>query len=167
MLLRGVNSLSIPRMSVSIILRSIHIITPMRLASVDVADMMMSSNGHIFRVGGHLCGEFTGHRWIPAQRQVTRSFDVFFDLCLKKGWVNNRAAGDLRRHRAHYDVIVMSYEIWSLTSKKMCFFLHTRYWIAFSQIPFTLLVGFTPKMYTPFYTSLHMFMVVFIVSLFL
>ena len=23
------------------------------------------------------------------------------------GWVNNRAAGDLRRHRAHYDVIVM------------------------------------------------------------
>ena len=24
------------------------------------------------------------------------------------GWVNNREAGDLRRHRAHYDVIVMS-----------------------------------------------------------
>ena len=23
-----------------------------------------------------------------------------------KGWVNNREAGDLRRHRAHYDVIV-------------------------------------------------------------
>ena len=23
------------------------------------------------------------------------------------GWVNNREAGDLRRHRAHYDVIVM------------------------------------------------------------
>ena len=31
-----------------------------------------------------LCGEFTGHRWIPpAQRPVTRSFDVFFDLCLE------------------------------------------------------------------------------------
>ena len=26
------------------------------------------------------------------------------------GWVNNGEAGDLRRHRAHYDVIVMSYE---------------------------------------------------------
>ena len=26
--------------------------------------MMMSSNGNIFRVTGHLCGEFTGHRWI-------------------------------------------------------------------------------------------------------
>ena len=27
--------------------------------------MMTSSNGSIFRVTGHLCGEFTGHRWIP------------------------------------------------------------------------------------------------------
>ena len=26
---------------------------------------MMTSNGHIFRVTGLLCGEFTGHRWIP------------------------------------------------------------------------------------------------------
>ena len=25
------------------------------------------------------------------------------------GWVNNRESGDLRRHRAHYDVIVMIY----------------------------------------------------------
>ena len=36
--------------------------------------------GNIFRVTGPFCGEFTGHRWIPAQRPVTRSFDVFFDL---------------------------------------------------------------------------------------
>ena len=43
----------------------------------------------------------------PLQRPVTRSFDVFFDLRLKNGWVNNRDAGDLRRYRAHYDVIVM------------------------------------------------------------
>ena len=27
--------------------------------------MMTSSNGNIFRVTGHWCGEFTGHRWIP------------------------------------------------------------------------------------------------------
>ena len=26
------------------------------------------------------------------------------------GWVNNRETGDLRRHRAHYDVIVMEFE---------------------------------------------------------
>ena len=43
----------------------------------------------------------------PAQRPLTRSFDVFFDLCRINGWVNNREAGDLRRNRAHYDVIVM------------------------------------------------------------
>ena len=42
--------------------------------------MMTSSNGNIFRVTGHLCGEFIGPRWIPAQSPVTRSFDVFFDL---------------------------------------------------------------------------------------
>ena len=33
---------------------------------------------------------------------------LFFFICAWiKGWVNNREAGDLRRHRAHYDVIVM------------------------------------------------------------
>ena len=37
----------------------------------------------------------------PAQRPVTRSFDVFFDLRL------NGAVGDLRRRRAHYDVTVI------------------------------------------------------------
>ena len=40
---------------------------------------MTPSNGHIFRVTGHLVpGEF------PAQRPVTRSFDIFFDLILNK-----------------------------------------------------------------------------------
>ena len=43
----------------------------------------------------------------PSQRPVTWSFDAFFDLCLKNGWVNNGGAGNLRRHHAHYDVIVM------------------------------------------------------------
>ena len=43
----------------------------------------------------------------PAQRPVTRSFDVSL-ICVRiNAWVNNREAGDLRRHRAHYDVIVM------------------------------------------------------------
>ena len=27
--------------------------------------MITSWNGNIFRVTGHLCGEFTGQRWIP------------------------------------------------------------------------------------------------------
>ena len=68
---------------------------------------MTSSNGTIFRVTGPLCGEFTGPCEFPAQRPVKRSFDVFFDLRLNKQLVNNREAGDLRRHHAHYDDIVM------------------------------------------------------------
>ena len=40
----------------------------------------------------------------PAQRPVTRSFDIFFDA---RVWVNTREAGHLRRYRIHYDVIVM------------------------------------------------------------
>ena len=46
--------------------------------------MMTSSNGNIFRVIGHLCGEFTGPGEFPAQSPVTQSFDVFFDLRLNK-----------------------------------------------------------------------------------
>ena len=45
----------------------------------------MSSNENIFRGTGHLCREFKpvpGE--FPAQRPVTRSFDVFFDLRLNK-----------------------------------------------------------------------------------
>ena len=29
------------------------------------------------------------------------------------GWVNNREAGDLRRRRAHYNVIVMKHDIYT------------------------------------------------------
>ena len=50
----------------------------------------------------------------PPQRPVTRSFDVFFICAWINGWVNNREAGDLRRHRAHYDVNVMS-QWWKAT----------------------------------------------------
>ena len=48
-----------------------------------------------------ITGEF------PSQRPVTRSFDVFFHLCLNKRWVNNWDTGDLGHHHAHYDVTVM------------------------------------------------------------
>ena len=44
-------------------------------------DMMTSSNGNIFRVTGPLCGEFTGHRWIPQ----TKTSDGVFYLRLN-GW---------------------------------------------------------------------------------
>ena len=79
---------------------------------------MTSSNGNIFRVTGPSCGEFTGHGWIPLTKASDVELcDVFFHMCLKNGWVNNGEAGDLRHHRAHYDVIVMfcyeNYDIYS------------------------------------------------------
>ena len=138
-----------------------------------IKKMITSSNRNIFRLTGHLHGEFTmmtssnGNIFFallalcagnspatgefPSQRPETRSFEVFFDLCLKKRlskqsrgwwfetpsrpswrhcndrspftgefraqramtrgfdiWVNNGEAGDLRRHRAHYDGTIMS-----------------------------------------------------------
>ena len=69
--------------------------------------MMTSSNGNIFCVTGHLCVEYTGPGEFPAQRPVMRSFDVSLICVWINGWVNHRKAGDLRRYRAHYDVIVM------------------------------------------------------------
>ena len=59
--------------------------------------------------------EFTGHRWIPAQRPVTRSFDVFFDLKkqLSKqswGWWFETLSHPLWRHCS---------ESWYITHKTM------------------------------------------------
>ena len=48
--------------------------------------------------------------WSPMnspQRPLTRSFDVYLFWAWINGWVNNREAGDLRRHSAHCDVTVM------------------------------------------------------------
>ena len=68
--------------------------------------MMTSSNGNIFRVTGLLCGEFTGPGEFPAQRPVTRSFEVFFDLRPNKplskqlwGWWSETPSSSLWRHR--------------------------------------------------------------------
>ena len=65
--------------------------------------MMTSSNGSIFRVTGHLCGEFTGPRWIP--RTKARDAELFFDLRLKKplskqwtGWWFETLSRPLWRH---------------------------------------------------------------------
>ena len=77
-------------------------------------DMTTSSNGNIFRVTGPLCGEFTGHRWIPRTKGQLRGA-LMFSLIYTwtNGWVNNRDAGNLKLHRAHYDVTVMVfYEIY-------------------------------------------------------
>ena len=69
--------------------------------------IMTSSNGNIFRVTGPLCGDFTGPGNSPHKGQWRGSL-MFSLICVWiNGWVNNREAGDLRRHRGHYDVIKM------------------------------------------------------------
>ena len=56
---------------------------------LQIIDMMTSSNGNIFSVTGPLCGVFTGPGEFPAQRPVTRNFDVLFDLHLNK-WLSKQ-----------------------------------------------------------------------------
>ena len=61
-----------------------------------------------FRVTGPLCGEFTDHRRIPRSKASGVELWCFLWSALWiNSWENNREAGDLRRHRAHYDVIVI------------------------------------------------------------
>ena len=69
---------------------------------------MTSSNGNNFRVTGSLCWEFIGFRWIPLTKASDAEFCCFLSSApWLNGWVNYRETGDLRRHRAHYDFIVM------------------------------------------------------------
>ena len=67
-----------------------------------------SSNGNIFRVTGHLCGEFTGPRWIP----YTEASDAelwCFPWSVPEQTVEKtlETPSDLRGHRTHHDVTVM------------------------------------------------------------
>ena len=74
--------------------------------------MMTSSNGHIFRVTGPLCGELRGiHRGpvnSPHKGQWRGSLMFSLICAWINGWVNNGEAGDLRRNLTHYDVTVMT-----------------------------------------------------------
>ena len=82
------------------------------LACVALSRIMTSSNGNIFRVTGPLCGEFTDDRWIPRTKASDAGLWCFsFISAWTNGWANNGDAGDLRRHRAHYDVIVMGIQL--------------------------------------------------------
>ena len=89
-------------------------------------NMMTSSHGNFFRVTGHLCGEFTGDRWIPRTEGQWRVALVFSLICAWiNGRVNNGEAGDLRRHRAHYDTTVMTHVFCSQLDKPRLFLVAT------------------------------------------
>ena len=86
---------------------------------------MTSSNGNIFRATGFCAGNSPVTGEFPSQRPVTRIYDVFFICTWINAWVNNREAGNLRRHRAHYDVTVM------MTNR--CRILRVHWWISFKS----------------------------------
>ena len=88
----------------------IFLLTVDQLSSLNVGwGMMTSSNGNVFRLTGPLCGEFTGDRWIPRTKASDAGLWCFlWSAPWTNGWVNNREAGDLRHHRANYDVIIIA-----------------------------------------------------------
>ena len=107
-------SAKLPSICLWSIIKFVYIIFNIHLGWQDI--MMTSSNGNIFRVTGHLCGNSLVTGEFPAQRPVTQSFYVFFDLHLKKRLSNQWWDFDLRCHCAHYDVtVLMASSFWSLS----------------------------------------------------
>ena len=67
--------------------------------------MMTSSNGNIFRITGHLCGEFTGHRSIPLTK--ANDTELWCFLWSAPGQAVEYTS-DLNRHCTHYNVTVFT-----------------------------------------------------------
>ena len=69
--------------------------------------MMTSSNGNIFRVTCHLCGIHRSPVNSPHKGQWRGALRFSLICAWTDSCANNGDAGGLRRHRTHYDVIVM------------------------------------------------------------
>ena len=67
--------------------------------------MMTSSDGNIFRVTGYCAGN--SPMIFPHKGQWRRSLIFSLNCAWINGWVNNGEAGDLKCHRAYYDVILI------------------------------------------------------------
>ena len=80
------------------------------LATQEPGHMVTLWNGNIFGVTPFVRGI---HRWIPRTKASDAELWCFlWSAPWINGWVNNREAGDLRRHRAYYDVDVMHQQYW-------------------------------------------------------
>ena len=81
--------------------------------------MMTSSNGNIFRVTGPLCGEFTGHWWIPLTKASDTELWCFLLSCLNKrlskqawGWWFETTSRALWRHCNGLAELPMKLRLW-------------------------------------------------------
>ena len=70
--------------------------------------MMTSSNGNLFSATGFCAGNDRSPVNSPHKIQWRGALTFSVICAWINGWVNNRWAGDLRRHHAHYNVTVMS-----------------------------------------------------------
>ena len=83
----------------------------------------------IYAGNSMVTGEFS------TQRPVTRSFDVSLICAWINDWVNNRETGDLRRHRAHYDVTLMITQTYHVASdKQISRESATRWFLCYSEL---------------------------------
>ena len=83
-----------------------------KLDLLSLMPVMTSSNGNISALLALCAGNSPVTGEFPAQRLVRRGALMFSLICAWiNGWVKSRDAGDLRRHRAHYDVIVMPVQL--------------------------------------------------------
>ena len=91
--------------------------------------MMTSSNGNIFRVTGHLCGEFTGPRWTPCTKASDAELWWFLqvDLRLNKrlskpswGWWFETLSRPLWRHCNVSGWLPTIYNGWKHNVSEIC-----------------------------------------------
>ena len=88
-------------------------------------NMMTSSNGNIFRVTGHLRGEFTGHRWIPRTKASDAKLWCFLlsalNKHLSKQWRGGWFKTPSRPLWRHYNDRLLNNNV--IIMLKRCFFL--------------------------------------------
>ena len=92
---------------------SVHAVYSLCIAAVfqwRIHTMITSSNGNIFRVTGPL---WIHRSLVNSPHKGQRRGALMFSLICTwiNGWVNNREAGDLRCHWAHYDVTAMQTQV--------------------------------------------------------
>ena len=84
-----------------------HIYASVRETLIAMVQMMMTwSNGNIFALLALLRGLHRSPMNSPHKGQWRWAMMFSFICAWINAWVNNREAGDLRHHRAHYDVIM-------------------------------------------------------------
>ena len=113
-------------------------------------DMMTSSNGYVFRVIGPLRGIHRSPVNSPHKGQWRGALMLSLICAWINDWVNNREAGDLRRHCAHYDVMdVVTFQIGNTLESKLI-----RHW-SHRKVSNQFLIGGDPRLFAIWYARCY------------